>query len=60
MIVTIGHARNLGYCARGMREWFESNGLDYQAFVNEGIDAAVLEDFKDDVMVQALLEEAKK
>lgn len=26
-----------GYCARGTRAWFERHGLDFRAFVREGL-----------------------
>lgn len=28
-----------GYCASGARRWFEAHGLDFRAFVKEGIPA---------------------
>ena len=36
--VTISDVRNAGYCTRGARRWFETRGLDFKAFIREGID----------------------
>ena len=57
--VRIEHARHLGYCAKGMRLWCEEQGLDYMVFVNEGFDVSVFDNFKDDIMINALIEEAQ-
>ncbi|MGH8081031.1 MAG: hypothetical protein ACREP7_10675 [Lysobacter sp.] len=50
MIVTLDHVRRApgfgvrdGFCAQGGREWFAYYGLDWGAFVRDGIDAEVLE-----------------
>lgn len=42
-IVTLAHCRALGYCARGMRDFFASAGLDWTAFRTEGLPADVIE-----------------
>lgn len=49
MIVTIAHMRSVpgmstrgGFCARGGRAWFARYGLDWSAFVRNGIQADVL------------------
>lgn len=60
MIITVDHARKLGFCAKGIRRWCANKGLDYNEFVQNGLDSSVLEPFADDVMVQELLKEAKK
>lgn len=31
------HARRLGYCARGMRRWFEGREHTWQEFVERGV-----------------------
>lgn len=41
-IVTLAHARKLGYCAQGMREFARHYGLDWQRFIVEGLPAADL------------------
>ena len=48
MIVTLAHLhsipsrRGAGWCNRGARAWFARHGLDWSAFVREGIDADTL------------------
>ena len=43
LIITRSDMDELGYCARGARRWFARMGLDWAAFVRDGIDAALLE-----------------
>ena len=31
------HARQLGYCARGMRRWFAAHGIAWSTFIEEGV-----------------------
>lgn len=38
-MVRLEHARRLGYCARGMRRWFEGRGVSWQEFVERGVPA---------------------
>lgn len=33
------HCRELGYCNRGLRQWFTSEGLDWADFLRHGISA---------------------
>lgn len=42
VIVRVEHARQLGYCARGMRRWFELHGLDFGQFIAHGLPAETL------------------
>lgn len=42
-IVTLAHCRTLGYCARGMRTFFEQHGLDWQSFRERGAPADQIE-----------------
>jgi len=42
MRITVNDARELGYCSRGMRNWFKRNGLDWSRFVRDGLPAEVL------------------
>jgi hypothetical protein len=37
-IVTVEHARELGYCAKGIRRWFEGRDKTWVEFVEHGID----------------------
>jgi hypothetical protein len=39
MIITINDVRAAGHCARGARDWFEGHGLDFRAFLRDGISA---------------------
>jgi hypothetical protein len=38
-IVLHRHCRELGYCNRGLREWFAREGLDWADFLKHGIAA---------------------
>lgn len=40
--ITITDVSRAGFCARGARRWFETNGIDFRAFVKDGIAAADL------------------
>lgn len=42
-VVRIKHAKKIGMCSRGVRQWFEANGLNYAQFLNEGLPASVVE-----------------
>lgn len=49
MRVTVQHLHSVpgltggvGFCARGARAWFARHGLDWSAFVREGVDADIL------------------
>jgi len=59
MIVTRSDMDELGYCARGARRWFARMGLDWAAFVRDGIDADVLE-ATGDAMAQRLVAHVTK
>lgn len=36
-VITITDIRRAGHCAIGIRRWFESRGLDFRAFLRDGI-----------------------
>ncbi|MDH1681143.1 hypothetical protein N5E30_06040 [Pseudomonas chengduensis] len=66
MIVTIQHLHTVptwttrtGYCARHSRAFFAEHGLDWLAFVREGIDAQVLI-ATDNALALHLVEHARK
>lgn len=40
--VTMDHLRSLGYCARGVREFFHRYQLDYKEFLESGVDSEKL------------------
>jgi len=42
LIVTIAHVRAAGLCVNGSRAWFARHGLDFRAFLREGLDAQTL------------------
>ncbi|AKJ30691.1 hypothetical protein [Caldimonas brevitalea] len=39
VIARLEHARALGYCARGMRRWFEGRERTWVEFVEQGVPA---------------------
>jgi hypothetical protein len=50
VLVTMRHLRSVpyftagrGFCASGSRAWFERHGLDFRAFVRDGLPASALE-----------------
>ena len=53
------HCRELGYCNRGLREWFAREGLDWPAFVKHGLDAEVLR-AKHNAMADRAIEHAER
>lgn len=42
VMVKMSHIREAKMCSRGARAFFERHELDWQAFLNEGIDAEKL------------------
>lgn len=42
LLITIDHVRASGLCVHGTRGWFARQGLDFRAFLREGIDAQTL------------------
>lgn len=47
LIVTIHDARKAGYCVSGVRRWAAVQGLDFRAFLKDGIAASRLLDTGD-------------
>ena len=41
-LITMDDARQCGYCVKGIRHWGRLHGLDFKAFVREGIPASVV------------------
>lgn len=59
MIIRMDDMRRVGYCSRGVREFFSRHGLDYSLFLEEGIDSEILLKVSDnDQMVVDLVEVA--
>lgn len=42
LLITIDHVRAASLCVHGTRTWFARQGLDFRAFLREGIDAQTL------------------
>lgn len=40
--VTIAHVRAAGLCVHGTRTWFARQGLDFRAFLAQGLPASIL------------------
>ncbi|QNN97194.1 hypothetical protein P9A51_gp39 [Xanthomonas phage Xp12] len=57
-VVRMEHMRRLGYCSAGVRSFFQRHGLDYSAFLRDGIDADKLAETGDG-MALAVVEESK-
>ena len=47
MIITLQDCRNSYYCSKGVRAFFDKYGLDYTAFLKNGIDSAIILDLND-------------
>lgn len=41
-IILHRHCRELGYCNRGLRQWFAREGLDWADFLKHGVAADIL------------------
>ena len=37
--VTVVHARELGYCVKGIRRWFDGRERSWLEFVEQGVDS---------------------
>lgn len=59
IMAKLEHARRLGYCARGMRRWFEGREHSWQEFITTGVPAAWLR-AQNDAMAQAVADEAER
>lgn len=58
-VVRVDHARGLGYCARGMRLFFATHGLDWDTFLQKGYPASTIE-ATGDAMAQAVADVARR
>lgn len=59
VMAKLEHARRLGYCARGMRRWFEGREHGWQEFITSGVPTAWLR-ATGDVMAIRLAEVAEE
>lgn len=53
-IITITDLRRSGHCARGIKNWFEVQGLDFKDFLKNGIPAETLYNTGDGQVLAAL------
>ncbi len=58
VIVTINDVRAVGLCVNGSRAWFARHGLDFRAFLRDGLDAQTLL-ATGDAMAQRVVEHAR-
>ncbi len=61
VVARLEHARKLGYCARGMRRWFDGREHTWQEFITDGVPAQWLLDQDDDMarrVAEVAIEEA--
>jgi len=59
VVVTFEDCRSLRLCARGCRAWFATNGLDWTAFLQNGLPASELRKTGDHLCEQ-VIEEAER
>lgn len=52
------HIRNVCMCSSGAREFFKKHNLDWQKFLNEGLDSEIIE-ATEDPMALSVVEAAK-
>lgn len=52
-----GFTKKPGFCARGVRNWFQRHDLDYSDFLKNGIDEEILL-ATNDPMARAVVEQA--
>ncbi len=59
MIVTIQHAKAIGYCNAGLRQWFAGRDISFSHFVLNGVtDEWLLA--QDDAMAMRLIEYVRR
>jgi hypothetical protein len=51
VMARLEHARKLGYCARGMRRWFEGREHCWQEFITTGVPVAWLRATGDEMAI---------
>lgn len=52
--IYIGDIQKANHCVSGARQWFRSHGLDFRAFLRDGIDAQTLLDTGDPLAVRVV------
>lgn len=61
-IITVADVRDAGYCLSGARRWFNTQGLDYKAFIRTGgiKYSAIAKYHDDDIVVQRVVAKHKE
>jgi hypothetical protein len=59
VMARLEHARRLGYCARGMRRWFEGREHTWREFVSFGVPVSWLRATGDEMAIR-VAEEAER
>lgn len=59
LILTITDIRRV-YCVAGAKEWFESYGLDFRHFLQNGIPASDMLGRGDDGLIQRIIDAKKE
>lgn len=54
LAITMNDIRRAGHCARGTRAWFDAHGLDFRAFLKNGIAATELAATGDGLAIQVI------
>lgn len=54
LIITINDVRRCGYCPSGIRNWFHTRGLDFRAFLKDGIPISALSGLNDAMAIQVI------
>lgn len=60
MKITMQHAMSLSWCYDGIISFCKKKNIDYKKLIYGGIEEEELSHFKNDVMVQKVIERAKK
>jgi len=58
-IITHRHCRELGYCNRGLRQWFGRIGVDWAGFLKHGIPSDELRK-TDNAMAERVIAHAER
>lgn len=53
-VVLHRHCRELGYCNRGLREWFARERLDWGGFLKHGLEADILREMNNAMVDKAI------
>jgi len=59
VMAKLKHARKLGYCARGMRRWFDGREHTWQEFITDGVPVSWLRATNDEMAIH-VAEEAER